>query len=296
MNVEVRASSLEEFFNKITCLRSEASGAYAKAFEPRASDIIVATFPKAGTTWMQQIVHGLRSGGDMAFGEITEVVPWIEMAGDLDIDLNADHVFEPRAFKSHDTWQDVGKGGRYICVVRDPEDSALSMFNFMNGWFIEPGAISVDEFIQASFLIDIEHRGYWNHLQSWWAVKDEPNVMLLCYEDMKQDLEAVVKRVAIFMGVEDEDAIELATRQAGFEFMNSHNTQFDDHIICEKRNQACGLPAWATTSKVKSGNSGGAAKQLSEDTLTLLAEAWKNTVEQSLGFKDYAELRQALVS
>lgn len=50
---------------------------------PRAGDILIVTSPKCGTTWVQQIVHQLRSRGSMDFEEISVVVPWIEMAFDL---------------------------------------------------------------------------------------------------------------------------------------------------------------------------------------------------------------------
>ena len=39
----------------------------------RQGDVFVCTYPKCGTTWMTQICHQLRTGGDEAFGEITEV-------------------------------------------------------------------------------------------------------------------------------------------------------------------------------------------------------------------------------
>ena len=67
----------------------------------RASDVFVATPPKCGTTWMQMIIHQLRSGGDMSFEEISNVVPFIEIAGDLGIDVDADQEYFPRAFKTH---------------------------------------------------------------------------------------------------------------------------------------------------------------------------------------------------
>ena len=36
-------------------------------FKPRATDVLITTAPKAGTTWMQQILHQLRSGGDTSW-------------------------------------------------------------------------------------------------------------------------------------------------------------------------------------------------------------------------------------
>ena len=42
------------------------------------------------TTWIQQIVHMLRSGGDMDFDDISRVSPWIEVAFALGGDLDAE--------------------------------------------------------------------------------------------------------------------------------------------------------------------------------------------------------------
>ena len=59
------------------------------AFKPRPSDVIITPFGKCGTTWLQQMVHSLRSGGDLDFDDISRVVPWIETAYGLGLDLDA---------------------------------------------------------------------------------------------------------------------------------------------------------------------------------------------------------------
>jgi hypothetical protein len=90
------------------------------SFIPRSSDVIVATPAKCATTWMQHIMHQLCSGGDMTFTDIDEVVPWIELAYDVGQDLDAEHKYQPRCFKTH-AWYDVRpKGGKYIVVYREP--------------------------------------------------------------------------------------------------------------------------------------------------------------------------------
>ena len=48
-------------------------------FIARPSDVLITTPPKAGTTWMQQILHQLRTGGDTTFASIDDVVPWLEI-------------------------------------------------------------------------------------------------------------------------------------------------------------------------------------------------------------------------
>merc|ERR1712166_1607144 len=52
---------------------SEASRKAAQDFEPRPSDVTVATYTKCGTTMMQQFIEMLRSEGKLDFDEITAV-------------------------------------------------------------------------------------------------------------------------------------------------------------------------------------------------------------------------------
>lgn len=69
---------------------------------------------------MVQIIHGLRSGGDMNFEEISAVIPYIEMAHDCAyLDLNEPQGFLPRAYKTHTLYPDCPKGaGKYIFAIR----------------------------------------------------------------------------------------------------------------------------------------------------------------------------------
>ena len=60
-------------------------------FKPRSSDILIVTPMKCGTTWLQQIAHQLRN-----FKEMTEVVPYIESAPDMRLDLEAEQRANPR--------------------------------------------------------------------------------------------------------------------------------------------------------------------------------------------------------
>ena len=55
----------------------------ALSFIPRSSDVIVATPMKCGTTWIQQIMHQLRSGGDRPLQILTKLfhgLIWLMMS------------------------------------------------------------------------------------------------------------------------------------------------------------------------------------------------------------------------
>ena len=125
---------------------TEDGVARARAFVPRPSDVFVATYSKSGTTLLQQIVHGLRTKGDMDFRDISEVVPWIEVAHDLGQDLDAEQKAEPRAFKTHFDGDSLPKGGRVVYVVREPISALVSFYHFNSGWFMEPGAMNLERF------------------------------------------------------------------------------------------------------------------------------------------------------
>ena len=237
------------------------------SLRPRVGDVLVVTSPKCGTTWVQQIVHQLRSRGSMDFEEISIPVPWIEMAHDLGQDLDAEQGFTPRAFKTH-CWYDhcpKAKGAKYIVVVRDPHDVALSFFSFFQGWFFQPGEVSLDEFIRGFWLArgvpasPMQNASYFHHLVSWWQHRTNPDVLFLFYEDLKSDLPAHVAKIAAFLELDDAEArCKTAVEHSTFEFMSKHSSHFDERHSKIARNAACGLSADAglTNGKVREGRSG----------------------------------------
>ena len=62
----------------------------------RPSDVIIVGEKRCGTTWTQQILHQLRTGGDMSFDKIYHVVPWIESPFEDRDEIDENHVAEPR--------------------------------------------------------------------------------------------------------------------------------------------------------------------------------------------------------
>jgi len=261
----------------------------------RPSDVVIATFPKCGTTWVQQIVHGLRTRGSMDFEEISLVVPWIERSALLGIDINALQVAEPRAFKTHLPWDLVPKGGRYLYVMRDPTDALLSFYHFMNGVLFERDSVDVEGFYAAMFSRHPMYGTYCSHVRSWWEQRGRQDVQILCFEDMKRDHEGAVRRIAAFLGISaDEELIALATQQSTIEFMRAHERHFDDAPTVTAMNRRDGLPP-ARTTKVRSGRVGDGAS-VSASVRAALDESWRREIEAPLGIRSYEELRARLAA
>jgi hypothetical protein len=263
-------------------------------YRPDASDIFISPFAKCGTSWMQQIVHGLRTGGSMDFPEITAAVPWLELAHDMGMDVDAPQAAQPSAFKSHLAWDDIPKGGRYIVVFRDPVDAMVSMYRFFDGWFMEAGSVPLGEFADYYLERDGTH-GYWGHTASWWRQRMRPEVLLFCFEDMKRDLPAVVDKVADFIGVAvDRETRALAAAQASFAFMKQRSRQFDDHLIHQTRDAACGLPPGGISTKVDRGEAGRGIVLVTQDIRDKFSARWRDTMTAEFGLASYPDLAQEL--
>ena len=66
----------------------------------------------------RQILHGLRSGGDMSFEEIDEVIANLEFSP-YGAHIDAPQPFQPNMYKTHLTYEDCPKGfSKYIVVTR----------------------------------------------------------------------------------------------------------------------------------------------------------------------------------
>jgi sulfotransferase family protein len=270
-------------------------------FKPRPDDIFIVATPKAGTTWVQQVCHQLRTGGDMGFEEISQVVPWIELAHDQGQDLEAEQVAHPRCFKTHCWYDHCPKEAKYIVVVRNPNDVALSFFKFFEGWFFQPGEVSLDAFVKEFWLARgkpqslMQNASYFHHFLSWWGHRNDENVLWLFFEELKEGLSECVKRIADFTGIHcSQQLLKKVTEMSTFEYMKQHDDKFDEKISKRTRNAACGLPpdAGLSSKKVRSGGVGEGALELSLSLKAAIRNRWDAVITEATGFSSYDELRQ----
>jgi len=281
-----RAESLKELEEIQGKLFSPEEFGKGLKLKLRPDDVIISPFGKSGTTWLQQIVHTLRTRGDMDFDDISRVVPWIETSSALGIDLDAEQKSNPRAFKSHLDYETIPKGGKYIVSIRNPEDALNSMHKFMEGWFIEPGSISLEEFALKRF---IASQSYWKHLASWWTHRNDTNVLMLCYEQMTVDPDALIRRVAEFIDVPlDDELLAITLEHSSFSYMLEHKDCFDDALMRSLSETKANLPKGSDSSKVRKGKIG--ETSMPEVVQAELDEKWRQLIKETLGFVNYAEL------
>lgn len=300
MNTQIatgsRATTIAELSAIMNLFVNPDAAMRGLAFKPQPSDIIISPYAKSGTTWVQQIVHGLRTRGSMDFDEITAVTPWIEMAYDVGWDLEAAQSAEPRVYKSHTNWNDVPKGARYIVPFRHYHDVLISYYRFFEGWFFEPNTITLEAFLHWYWPRDeMGTHGYWHHLSSWWGQRHNPNVLLLSYEDMKVDLPAAVQKIAHFVGIDlDDELFAIVVHQSSREFMLAHSHQFEARHVAQAGGRRAGLPPPIDNKKVTAGTPNEARYHLSPALRAMLDDIWREQITPKFGPESYATLRHAL--
>ncbi len=203
-------------------------------FQPRSDDIVIATYPKCGTTWMQQIV-ALLVFQDTRPRPVMDLSIWLDRRFGEPVEVALERIeaqAHRRFLKSHlpadglPLHDDV----RYIHVARDGRDEAMSYHNHQLG--LKPEAIArlsnaglQDETIARPYpeplATPAEHFHRWvtegaaaddsdglpfvsffRCEQSWWDVRSRPNVLLVHYNDLLSDLQGEMQRVAGFLGIE----------------------------------------------------------------------------------------------
>ena len=206
-----------------------------KDLELRADDIWIVTYPKCGTTWTQQIVRLILNRGREDGLTIEYAVPWVEAFGEFPgksfkYQVDVDKMTSPRAFKSHFPYEMMPCGlpndtpGKYIYVIRNPRDVAVSYLHHDRAIPFYP-QYEWDEYFDKFMKGDVDFGNYFDHVLSWWAHKNDDNVLILTYEDMKKDLPSAVAKIAQFVGQDiSQDLVDEIAHRTTFANMKRDST------------------------------------------------------------------------
>jgi len=184
--------------------------------EVRASDVWIVTYPKCGTTWTQELIWQVVNGVDLERGKesLDARFPFLEFDTLVDIPKTApyrnrkekldDVPDDQRRFiKSHLPLSllppDLVNTAKVIYVVRNPKDVLVSFYHhhkLINGH----GYVGdLPSFAKRFMRNEIMFGPFFPHADEAWALKDNPNLLILFYEDMKKDLGSVIDRVSQFL-------------------------------------------------------------------------------------------------
>lgn len=213
----------------------------------RDDDIVIATYAKAGTTWMQQIIAQLLFDGSEEL-EVAEMSPWMDLrvppkAEKLPVVEAQTHrrfmkthlpvdalVFSPRA--------------KYLYIGRDGRDVVWSMYNHHANanelWYqalndtpgrVGPPIEPPPDDVVTYFRDWMERDGhpfwpFWENVRSWWAIRDLPNVYFVHFANLKADMAAEIRKIAAFLEIPvDEDVWPRILEHCSFDYMKANATK-----------------------------------------------------------------------
>ena len=211
----------------------------------RPDDVIVATPPKSGTTWMQTIVALLLSGDPQIETEPSIKMPWVDIRFReiAEVAERIEAMDHRRCLKSHTPLDGlpIDDQAQYFCVFRHPLDAHFSFrkhiqnipMSFYDMWFPEddPDGITFRRFLDGGpegFDMDAMPLSHiLRHYTAARALADRPNVTLFHYADMSRDLPGTFAKVADLLGITHAPSTMNALIEAAtFENMKSNASRF----------------------------------------------------------------------
>ncbi len=213
----------------------------------RDDDIVIASYAKSGTTWLQQIVAQMLFGGDPALA-VASISPWLDLrVPPRAVKLAAlEAQAHRRLMKTHLPLDALrfSPRAKYLYIARDGRDVLWSLYNHHANanaaWYaalndtpgrvgppIEPPPGDIRQYWR-DWLDGDGHPfwPFWENVRGWWTTRTLPNVLLLHYADLKRDMPGEMRRIAAFLDIPlDEARWPAIVEYCSFDWMKRNAAQ-----------------------------------------------------------------------
>ncbi|XP_027181748.1 cytosolic sulfotransferase 15-like [Coffea eugenioides] len=200
---------------------------FQKHFKANDSDIILATMPKSGTTWLKALTFSIVNRNNhsvdespLLFSNPHYLVPFLEMYLYKDGNIpDIDAMPCPRILATHLPYQFLPAPFRIVPTV---ESSTFAE----TLWMYSPLRCT----LRCKMGI-YPYGPFWDHCLGYWnaSLKNPQKVLFLKYEDLKKDINSSVKKIADYLGhpfsAEEEEAglVEEIATLCSFENLKNLN-------------------------------------------------------------------------
>lgn len=216
-------------------------------FQFRDDDIIIATYAKSGTTWMQQIIAQLLFDGDPELA-VADISPWLDLrVPPKAVKLPYVEAQTHRRFlKTHLPVDALvfSLRAKYLYIGRDGRDVVWSLYNHHANanqlWYdalnetpgrVGPPIERPPENIREYWRDWLARDGYpfwsfWDNVRTWWQIRDLPNVRLVHFSELRRDLPGTIRQIAEFLQIPiNESRWSAILEHCSFEWMKKNATK-----------------------------------------------------------------------
>ncbi|MEE6475068.1 hypothetical protein FKM82_010604 [Ascaphus truei] len=198
-----------------------------EAFDAREDDVMIASYPKCGTNWtfqlLQDMVYTIHNKQPPPF------VPVLEF-GSPDNFESINTLASPRIIGTHVQLDRIPKSAfknkaKILVVLRNPKDTAVSYFHFYKTNPMFPTFDSWDEFFPHFISGKVIWGSFFDYALAWNKHADNENVLIITYEEMKEDLVAAVRKISKFFGFSlTEEQVQFIVDKGTFKNMKEKSS------------------------------------------------------------------------
>ncbi|KAF8009968.1 hypothetical protein BT93_J0831 [Corymbia citriodora subsp. variegata] len=192
--------------------------AFQRHFEAKHKDIILASQPKSGTTWLKALVFSIVNRSRFGISNTPmltcnphDLIPFFEFqlyGSKMRPDL--DSLAEPRLFATHIPYPSLPESikqskCRIIYICRNPLDAMVSSWHFLlkKARSEDQPEWSLEEQFEAYGQGKFSYGPFWEQMLGYWkeSLERPHKVLFLKYEDLMEDIVENLKKVAEFLGL-----------------------------------------------------------------------------------------------
>ncbi|XP_068192572.1 cytosolic sulfotransferase 3-like [Antennarius striatus] len=185
-----------------------------QTFKARPDDILIATYPKAGTTWVSYILDllyfGQTSPERLTSIPIYDRVPFLDLRDVFDksgVEQAENLPTSPRIIKTHFPVQFIPKSFweqncKIVYVARNAKDNVVSYFHFDRMVVTEPDPGDWNSYLKRFMEGKVAFGSWYDHVNGWWKKKQTySNLHYMFYEDMTEDCAKELDKLCSFLGL-----------------------------------------------------------------------------------------------
>ncbi|OQV20992.1 putative Sulfotransferase family cytosolic 1B member 1 [Hypsibius exemplaris] len=216
-------------------------------FQARPEDTVICGFPKSGSSRLSAIAGMILNDGDSSFLQsgpnLDQKAPFFEFCtplnekGPRSIDMlnkqpGGRLYFTHLAFTAAPQSLLTNKA-KVIYHIRNPKDVMITLYYHFISRILSNFHGDLNEMVDAFTEDRIVYGPYFDHLASYWKLRNEPNVLIVSFEHLSENFQETAKQISSFLGKDlTQEQLRNVEHETSFQQMkaNARTNRYDKHI------------------------------------------------------------------